>query len=320
MASLPGYIHPDEFFQSPEITARTVLGVDSLTPWEFQPEHAARSIIIPFLTTGLPLWLMTLVNQWQSILIEVPQTLTLFLVERSSCFALTLITDYVVYKLCQKLGKDEILPLLFVATSQVTLVYNTRPFSNSVEALVLGLGLLSLVFFDMDHSSGFGLGCLLTFGVFTRITFILYGFPIGLAFLYLARRQGRLLQSITMLLLGASIVAGVMVVADSLYYGSMTLTWQDGTLITHIRQLFAYPLSSWLHIRWDGTFTLTLLNNLKYNMNVDNLALHGLHPRYTHLLVNFPLLYGPLAIMAVWAFWSTMKKVHEEFLVIYFMC
>jgi phosphatidylinositol glycan class Z len=47
MASLPGYIHPDEFFQSPEITARAVLKVDTLIPWEFHSDYAARSILIP---------------------------------------------------------------------------------------------------------------------------------------------------------------------------------------------------------------------------------------------------------------------------------
>lgn len=47
MVSLPGYIHPDEYFQSAEVTARHVLQIDSFIPWEFQPEHAARSISIP---------------------------------------------------------------------------------------------------------------------------------------------------------------------------------------------------------------------------------------------------------------------------------
>ncbi|KAI8338461.1 GPI mannosyltransferase [Chlamydoabsidia padenii] len=187
MASLPGYVHPDEFFQSPEITARAILKVDTLIPWEFQPDHAARSILIPFLTTGLPFWLMTLAQQWFNVVTEVQQTLTLFLVERSACFGLTLVTDYVVYRLCQRLGKDEVLPLLFVATSQVTMVYNTRPFSNAIESVILSLSLLALVNFDGRQSSGFGMGCLISAGLFTRITFLLYGFPIGLAFLYLAR-------------------------------------------------------------------------------------------------------------------------------------
>jgi phosphatidylinositol glycan class Z len=45
-ASLPGYIHPDEFFQNAEITAAQVFGLHVFTPWEYQ-EAAARSIVSP---------------------------------------------------------------------------------------------------------------------------------------------------------------------------------------------------------------------------------------------------------------------------------
>ncbi|KAI8338460.1 Alg9-like mannosyltransferase family-domain-containing protein [Chlamydoabsidia padenii] len=120
------------------------------------------------------------------------------------------------------------------------------------------------------------------------------------------RRQGRLIHSMVMFLLGASLVAGVMVVTDSLYYGSLKLIWQAGTPLD---QPF---VTSLLSLRWEGGLTWTVWNNLAYNLKVDNLALHGLHPRYTHLLVNFPLLYGPLAVMALWAFVTTMKKAREE--------
>lgn len=30
-----------------------------------------------------------------------------------------------------------------------------------------------------------------------------------------------------------------------------------------------------------------------YNANPDNLKLHGLHPLYTHVLVNLPQILGP---------------------------
>jgi hypothetical protein len=40
-----GYVHPDEFFQSPEVAAGAVLGHTRLaTPWEFDPAYACRSI------------------------------------------------------------------------------------------------------------------------------------------------------------------------------------------------------------------------------------------------------------------------------------
>lgn len=42
---------------------------------------------------------------------------------------------------------------------------------------------------------------------------------------------------------------------------------------------------------------ITPLNNLMYNISPANLAQHGLHPWYQHLLVNLPQLIGPVAIL-----------------------
>lgn len=47
IATLPGYIHPDEFFQNGEVTSAKIFGLDTLTPWEYTQEHTARSIISP---------------------------------------------------------------------------------------------------------------------------------------------------------------------------------------------------------------------------------------------------------------------------------
>lgn len=37
---------------------------------------------------------------------------------------------------------------------------------------------------------------------------------------------------------------------------------------------------------------ITPINLLRYNLSSDNLLEHGLHPRYLHLLVNLPMLFG----------------------------
>jgi len=42
---------------------------------------------------------------------------------------------------------------------------------------------------------------------------------------------------------------------------------------------------------------ITPLNNVLYNTDVANLALHGVHNRLTHLLVNLPSLLGPSLIL-----------------------
>ena len=40
-------------------------------------------------------------------------------------------------------------------------------------------------------------------------------------------------------------------------------------------------------------FVLTPYNNLLYNLSTTNLATHGLHPRWLHIVVNLPLVVGP---------------------------
>ena len=47
---------------------------------------------------------------------------------------------------------------------------------------------------------------------------------------------------------------------------------------------------------------ITPLNNVIYNSNSANLALHGLHSRYQHFLVNLPELLGPAYIAIVISF------------------
>ena len=53
-------------------------------------------------------------------------------------------------------------------------------------------------------------------------------------------------------------------------------------------------------VTWSTLFTnpiITPLNNLRYNLESSNLALHGLHPRYQHILVNLPQLLGPAFLL-----------------------
>lgn len=56
-------------------------------------------------------------------------------------------------------------------------------------------------------------------------------------------------------------------------------------------------------VTWATLFSnpiITPLNNLKYNLQSSNLALHGTHPRYQHALVNLPMLIGPAFTLLFW--------------------
>ena len=55
-----------------------------------------------------------------------------------------------------------------------------------------------------------------------------------------------------------------------------------------------YPIT-WLNLVRHPV--ITPLNNLMYNISPANLAQHGLHPWYQHLLVNLPQLIGPVTVL-----------------------
>lgn len=52
--------------------------------------------------------------------------------------------------------------------------------------------------------------------------------------------------------------------------------------------------------------TITPLNNLRYNSIPSNLAEHGIHPRYQHLVANLPQLLGPSFLLI---FFSVKRTV-----------
>jgi phosphatidylinositol glycan class Z len=68
-----------------------------------------------------------------------------------------------------------------------------------------------------------------------------------------------------------------MILSDSLYYGD--ITWKK---LYHLKMNY----TDW---------KVAPFNFIMYNAVPGNIASHGEHPRYTHMLVNLPLLLGPLA-------------------------
>lgn len=103
------------------------------------------------------------------------------------------------------------------------------------------------------------------------------------------------------------------IVSDSVYYGTLTLTL-DGVPfrdINHFITTMFNPMAL-ASVRSEGDIVISPLNNLLYNLKVDNLAQHGLHPRYTHFAINLPLLYGPLALVALLYLPSAFAKITNE--------
>lgn len=134
------------------------------------------------------------------------------------------------------------------------------------------------------------LALLFVLGVFTRVTFLAFAIPIVwqcLSWTFREPANVKVLpryQRVQPLLLPAStaILASLAVVLTDTSY-------------------FRGELSSKLAI--------TPLNFVVYNMDKGNLAEHGVHPHWLHLVVNLPMMVGPplvwLGILAGIKYWET---------------
>ena len=97
---------------------------------------------------------------------------------------------------------------------------------------------------------------------------------------------------------GAISTFSCFVLADTLYYRPGFLDEMYESIDRLVDRLVSSGFSSDVIF---STFkdsaaglVVTPWNFVNYNMQTDNLAVHGIHPRYTHFVVNLPLLTGPL--------------------------
>ncbi|XP_062621194.1 uncharacterized protein LOC134282820, partial [Saccostrea cucullata] len=93
---------------------------------------------------------------------------------------------------------------------------------------------------------------------------------------------------------GAFIPSLVMVLIDTQYYSGKTAL----DILSGFRQCVV--TSENVTECWEDFFKLfvvTPLNFIKYNTDPNNLSFHGRHPLYTHLVVNLPILFGPLVVL-----------------------
>ncbi|KAF9437544.1 alpha 1,2 mannosyltransferase [Entomortierella beljakovae] len=236
----------------------------------------------------------------------------LFLTQRLAFILVTMLIDWAVVKMARQIRRSPSIALMLISSSYVTIAYHTHPFSNTCETAILALSAVILggIIKEYDLSvslekqpsealkaqgttttavttstklpraaakpkapramPAFLLGVLFSVGAFTRITFVIYGFPLGLMFLWISAKA-----------------AGTRKTLEKL-----------GSDLSFTQLLFTKP-HDWANITIKGTPTITMINNLQYNLDVNNLAEHGLHPRFFHILLNFPVLYGNLAIFGV---------------------
>ncbi len=138
-----------------------------------------------------------------------------------------------------------------------------------------------------------GVGMVLSFGIFNRPTFPVFAAVPCTLFLLCDLKwcpsMGRWMHlcvfktfKITAWMTVSSVL---IIVCDSFYYGSLSSKDFDH-LLENINNIQALATK----------VTITPWNFIKYNVNSDNLAQHGIHPRFLHFLVNTPLLFGIVAV------------------------
>ncbi|SCU88615.1 LANO_0D02608g1_1 [Lachancea nothofagi CBS 11611] len=260
----PSYIHPDEHFQSLEILAQHFFGTGRTIPWEFLPENAARSFGPLYLTYGPLFYLYREFGGKQSGL-----TL-LYLVRLQNYLMFTCIYKLALqFLLRSKLDRAK--ASFYISTSYIGWTYQTHSFSNSLEtcALLVVLSLFQALIQDSreqkytHYRTCAILGFAIAFGVFNRVTFL--GFIALPCIPTFTNFYAKHVKSFVVLIIAFALSCTAFIYLDT--------------------QL--YKTSHWC---------IAPLNNLRYNLKTSNLVVHGLHPRYTHLLINLPQILGPLLV------------------------
>ncbi|XP_072330159.1 GPI mannosyltransferase 4-like [Scyliorhinus torazame] len=308
LAPQTGYIHPDEFFQSPEVMAGDIFNLKIFRPWEFNTSYPSRSVLFPLVTTGFSfIILKTLHNS--GLFGSILNSYNLLVFPRLYVTCLSFILDYSVYHLSCLWGTNPWRALILLSGSHVMLVFYTRTFSNVIEGALFAL-LLLLVAMDtaQEHGAPYSrtkewrnnkhlIGIVLVSGIFNRPTFI--GYALVPMLLWLSCDQKGTFQFSLRTILKRSlgifspviVTTCIFIIVDTLYFDLLfsEIDWflKDGSA----GHEHAFNLCKHL--------VLTPFNFIRYNLDPENLSAHGRHPWFTHLTVNGLMMFGALHLSAV---------------------
>ncbi|KAL2271533.1 hypothetical protein VTJ83DRAFT_904 [Remersonia thermophila] len=272
----PSYLHPDENFQGPEVIAGEIFSYPVRRTWEFTSDHPIRSVFPLWPVYGLPMLLLRWLWIGNGNDGEVPPIAVFWTLRVLMFIVGFVLEDWALHELIQS-QRYRRLTVLLVASSYVTWTYQTHTFSNSIETLVVAwsLVLIERILESPQRSSILAstvLGIVAVFGVFNRITFPAFLLIPGLRLLpYYWKNPLSFLAIVT----AGICTTALAITADTAFYTPHSISWSD---------LIRNPV-------------LTPINNLRYNIQPENLAKHGLHPWYQHLLVNLPQLLGPATFL-----------------------
>lgn len=309
---LLGYIHPDEFFQGGQ---ELFFGCPPTIPWEFEPENAIRSVFPPALMTLLPLriyrGLLATIEMAGGRHEMIARTrgfsgIEVLVVPRITCALISvLVVDWSVWSICrtrheqnEKMRDRGVpIPVLLLGSAWPTIAMLTRPFSNSMETFIFASLMASVLTTKANDKSSFNvffcwkIGIICALGIFTRFTFVFFAIPILLLLLSKMIRDFGVKKSILFKKLGWMAISFIslsfgIIQADTAFYFSR----RDEDTRHSSHDQGAIPLFDY------SSLVVTPLNALAYNSKISNLRDHGLHPRWTHAVVNMLIMFGPLTL------------------------
>lgn len=271
------YIHPDEHFQSLEILTNKIFDFTTKSPWEFESVTPSRSFGPLYLVYGPILYLIKLVGLS-------PSPLQIwYLVRLQNVIIGWIITDMCIHRLLPT-KPERTKGIFYTLTSYVTLVYQSHCFSNSIETWIVLISVLiinDLRFIlelnvpelknQSQYQKLFWFGVLVSIGIFNRITFPAF---ILLPSIYLFKYLWNNKVSTIFCMAGFMLSSTAFILIDTFEFRGS------------IADVLAKPSAI-------DSYVLTPMNSLVYNVQSENLSKHGLHPYYTHILVNLPQILGP---------------------------
>ncbi|KAL7918902.1 glycosyltransferase family 22 protein [Trichoderma austrokoningii] len=277
----PSYLHPDENFQGPEVIAGQIFSYPVRHTWEFTSENPIRSVFPLWPVYGLPMLLLRWLWVGNGQDGDIPPIVVFWTLRFLMFLTSFVLEDWALDELIDldegvNKTRQRRTALLLVASSYVTWTFQTHTFSNSVETLTVLWSLVLIKRITAPQSSilsSIVLGVVVVFGFFNRVTFPAFLILPGL---WLIPHFWNRPFTAAALVLAALATAFIAIAIDTAFYTPEPITWTD--LITN-------PV-------------ITPLNNLIYNSQTENLALHGLHPWYQHSLANLPQLIGPAFVLA----------------------
>ena len=310
------------------VFAGDIYNITHLRTWEFEGEGPLRDITLPYLFYAPALYLLRAALHSTHLAPYIAESYAVVALPRILLVLAGIVNWFAVKGLCREFSVDQGLAGWYWWMSYATWVFLTRPFSNTMETLLLSavtLLVLSLaqgcrgVRHGTTASPGtqnsqatgkagpaladsFLLGSVVCMGVMNRPTFCVF-ILVPLVWwveqlVSTTVKKGRQMVAVILTGAGGFFTFILLSLGNSLYYNP-----EFGHLLKDLYTSLAQGDVEMILRAMEAVVSgvrVPAWNFLRYNLLAVNVAEHGLHPWYTHMLVSLPVLLGPAALLLAW--------------------